>query len=194
PRRARRIRPEVIMIERFSSGLHTWAWRGLCLLLVFPLPALSSQTPNPNADSEIKAGIEAIRHGDYNDAAKHFNQANDIRQGKCSECYVWLARIKAAQGDLDQAIKQTAKAAEVAANARQSSVAQLYRGVFLSRQGNLVAAEAAFTSALAADQDCVECAFNLGFVLLKESKDQAGVKILKSIAPKFAGTPRGHEL
>ena len=36
--------------------------------------------------------------------------------------------------------------------------------------------------------------FNLGFVLLKESKDAEGVEVLKSVAPKFAGTPRGREI
>jgi thiol-disulfide isomerase/thioredoxin len=172
-------------------------WRNglvFCLLLSQRVPPHQNQTPNPETENELQAGIVAIQRGDYLDAAKHFTQANDIRQGKCSECYVWLARIKAAKGDLDEAINQTDKAVTVANTRRESSIAQLYRGIFLTQQGNLIAAEAAFTSALAADQECVECAFNLGFVLLKESKDDAGVTVLKAIAPKFAGTPRGHEI
>jgi len=31
-------------------------------------------------------------------------------------------------------------------------------------------------------------------VLLKESKDAEGVETLKTVAPKFAGTPRGREI
>jgi thiol-disulfide isomerase/thioredoxin len=164
----------------------------LWLLLSPSLLLLESQTPN--ADAEVKAGIQAIANRDYVEATKHFTQANDLRQGKCSECYIWLARLQGSRGDLDGAIAQTDKAAAVAASDRETSIAQLYRGVFLSQQGNLVAAEAAFTAALAANQECLECAFNLGFVLIKESKDEAGVKVLKAIAPKFAGTPRGHEI
>jgi thiol-disulfide isomerase/thioredoxin len=162
------------------------------LLLSPSLRVLESQTPN--ADAEVKAGIQAIANRDYAEATKHFAQANDLRQGKCSECYVWLARLQGSKGDLDGAIAQTQKAVAVAGTDRETSIAQLYRGVFLSQQGNLAAAEATFTAALAADQQCLECAFNLGFVLIKESKDEAGVKVLKAIAPKFAGTPRGHEI
>ena len=186
-----------MMTGALAFRLRSWLWRcGIaCCLLVSPrLPGQERQTPNPEAGNELNSGVQAIQHGDYGEAAKHFAQANDLRQGKCSECYVWLARIKAAKGDLDEAINQTDKAVTVANTRRESSIAQLYRGIFLTQQGNLIAAEAAFTSALAADQECVECAFNLGFVLLKESKDDAGVTVLKAIAPKFAGTPRGHEI
>lgn len=177
----------------------------LCLSAGLPVvkgQTLESQTPEnqtaesqtPNADVEVKAGLQAIQHGDYAEATTHFTQANDLQKGKCFACYFWLARIKASRGELDEAINQAEKAVTVAGNARQTSIAHLYRGVFLSQEGNLVAAEAAFTTALAADQDCLECAFNLGFVLIKESKDEQGVKVLKAIAPKFAGTPRGHEI
>jgi len=164
----------------------------LWLFLIPGLLVLDSQTPNPEA--EVKAGVQAIQRGDYAEAETHFTQANDRQQGKCFDCYVWLGRIKAARGDLDEAINKAEKAATLAGSARQTSIAQLYRGIFLARQGNLVAAESALTAAVAADQDCLECGFNLGFVLLKESKDDAGVKVLKAIAPKFAGTPRGREI
>jgi thiol-disulfide isomerase/thioredoxin len=186
------------MTGRSSVFPRPWICRlvlSWCLLLSpASLCALQNQSPNPESEREWKAGTQAIERHDYAEAVKHFTQANELQQGKCSECYVWLARIQAAKGDLDGAVSQTEKAAAVASTGRQSSIAQLYRGVFLSQQGNLVGAEAAFTAALAADRECVECAFNLGFVLLKESKDEAGVKVLKTIAPRFAGTPRGHEI
>jgi thioredoxin-like negative regulator of GroEL len=185
------------MTGHLSCFLRAWNRRFVltCCLLSSPaLLAFEDQKPNPDVERELKAGLQAIERGDYGDAAKHFSQANDIRQGKCSECYVWLARLKAARGELDEAIHQVEQAASVADTGRQSSIAHLYRGVFLTQQGNLAGAEAALTAALAADQECVECAFNLGFVLLRESKDEAGVKVLRTIAPKFAGTPRGHEI
>jgi thiol-disulfide isomerase/thioredoxin len=183
------------MTGRISFSRRALICRPVLVLCLFLSPrwlVLESQTST--SDIELKAGVQAIQRGNYAEATTHFAQANDLQQGKCSECYVWLARIKGARGDFDDAVNLAEKASTVAGAGRQTSIAQLYRGVFLSQQGNLVAAEAAFAAALAANQDCLECAFNLGFVLLKESKDEAGVKVLKAIAPKFAGTPRGHEI
>jgi thioredoxin-like negative regulator of GroEL len=155
---------------------------------------LAAQNPSQDSDRELDAGRQAVRQGQYADAIARFTRANQLQQEKCSECLVWLARIQASQGDLNGAVSLTEKAVAVATNGRESSSAQLYRGIFLSQQVDLASAEAAFTAALAANRDCVECAFNLGVVLLKESKDEAGVKVLKTIAPKFSGTPRGHEI
>jgi thiol-disulfide isomerase/thioredoxin len=166
---------------------------GLLILLSTSL-SIAAQNPNQEFDRELEAGRQAVKQGQYADAVTHFTRANQLQHETCSECLVWLARIQAATGDLDGAVTQTEKAAAVADSDRESSIAQLYRGIFLSQQGNLVSAEAAFTAALSANRECAECAFNLGFVLLKESKDEAGVKVLKTIAPKFAGTPRGHEI
>jgi thiol-disulfide isomerase/thioredoxin len=167
-----------------------------CCLLLSPslLFAQENQGSNQESDRELQAGKEALAKGQSADAVVHFTRANQLRQEKCSECYVLLARIQGAKADFDQAVALAEKAVAVASSDRQISIAQLYRGVFLSQPDNLAGAEAAFTAALAADHDCVECAFNLGFVLIKESKDQEGIKVLKAIAPKFAGTPRGYEI
>jgi thiol-disulfide isomerase/thioredoxin len=175
--------------------MFTWSWSVIGLLLVFStsLP-VAAQNPSQESERELQAGKDALSKGQSAEAVSHFTRANELQEERCSECFVWLARIQAAKGDLDQALAHTEKAFAVANTDRQISMAQLYRGVYLSQQRNLAAAEAAFTAALATDHDCVECAFNLGFVLLKESKDQEGVKVLKAVAPRFAGTPRGREM
>jgi thiol-disulfide isomerase/thioredoxin len=166
---------------------------GLFILFPVSLPA-GAQTTDQEAARELQAGRDAVTQRQYPEAVAHFTRANQLQQEKCSECYVWLARIRGAKADFDQAVALAEKAVAVGSSDRQISIAQLYRGVFLSQQYNLAGAEAAFTAALAADRDCLECAFNLGFVLIKESKDQEGIKVLKPIIPKFAGTPRGHEI
>ena len=107
---------------------------------------------------------------------------------------MWLARIEMARGNLSQASEQIAKAVTTADTGPRLATAQLYRGVVLSRQGDLAQAETAFRAASAADPACVECRFNLGFVLLKQSKDAEGVAALKAVAPEFAGTPRESEI
>lgn len=177
---------------------------GLGYLLVFSVWQLSPPGPSEMAfaaqattsefESELAAGRSAAEQSNYAEASKHLNKANELRQGKCSECYVWLGRMDMAAGSLQEALTLTEKAVATAANSQETASAQLYRGVVLARQGKLGEAEMAFKAASAANPACVECRFNLGFVLLKESKDAEGVAVLKTVAPQFAGTPRGHEI
>lgn len=164
----------------------------LTVLLFGSLPF--AQAPAPEFQTELEAGKQAAAKSDYAEASKHFNKANELQQDKCSECYVWLARLDIGAGSLAGALALTEKAVATATTGPERASAQLYRGVVLGRQGNLAGAEAAFKAASEANPACVECRFNLGFVLLKESKDAEGVAVLKTVAPEFAGTPRGSEI
>lgn len=155
---------------------------------------LALQTPNSEFEQELEAGTQAIERHEYVEAMKHFTRANELQQGKCSECYVWLARIELAGGKLQDALAQAEKGVATAATNTEQARAQLYRGTILARQGDLAHAETAFKAASAANPGCLECRFNLGFVLLKESKDAEGVEVLKIVATEFAGTPRGREI
>ncbi len=169
----------------------------ILISLLVPCSAVllcSAQAPAPDFEREFTAGKQAVEQSQLGEATSHFTSANHLRQDKCSECYVWLARIDMAQGKLEQALTETDNAFSSAATAPERASAQLYRGLVLSREGDLVQAEAAFKAASAANPQCVECRFDLGFVLLKESKDAEGVEVLKTIAPAFSGTPRGREI
>lgn len=167
-----------------------------CILCVvaFPLWLFAAQTQTDEFARELEAGKQAAGKGDYADALSHFFKANNLHENKCSECFVWLARIEMAKGNLKQALDWTEKASASAVRGPERASAQLYRGIVLSRQGNLGLAETAFKAASAANPACVECKFNLGFVLLKEAKDGEGVEVLKTVASEFAGTPRGREI
>ncbi|HEY6273823.1 MAG TPA: redoxin domain-containing protein [Terriglobales bacterium] len=170
---------------RILAGLLIPCWT-VCLFAL--------QASDQAFEQELEAGKQAVARQEYVVAIEHFTRANGLRQGKCSECYVWLARIDLAGGKIPDALEHAEKAAMTAANGAERARAQLYRGVIFGRQSDLVQAEAAFKSAVAADPACLECKFNLGFVLLNESKDTEGVEVLKDVAPAFAGTPRGHEI
>lgn len=163
-------------------------------LMIVPAMPLAAQNQTSEFESELEAGRQAAEHGNYADAASHLNKANQLRQQKCSECYVWLARMDMGAGSLEKALIETNAAVTTATSGSEQARAQLYRGVVLGRQGNLGEAELAFKAASTANPACVECRFNLGFVLLKESKDAEGVAILKTVAPQFVGTPRGSEI
>lgn len=167
-------------------------------LLLIPLACAAllvvEQGKSADFSAEMDAGRQAAEHQDYEDAATHFTKANELQQGKCSECYVWLARLDMAGGKLPEALTKTDKALVAACNDAEKARAQLYRGIVFSRQGDLGKSEAALRAATEANPGCVECQFNLGFVLLKESKDAEGAAVLKAIAPQFAGTARGREI
>lgn len=152
------------------------------------------QAPDAEFERELAAGKQAAEQNQFADAASHFSKANHLRQDKCSECYVWLVRIDMIEGKLDQALAETDNAIATATTGAQRATAQLYRGLVHGREGDLDQAEVALKAAAAADPQCVECRFDLGFVLLKESKDAEGVEVLKTVAPEFAGTPRGREI
>lgn len=160
-----------------------------CAVLLYAL-----QAPTPDFEREFTAGKQAVEQSQFGEATSHFSRANHLRQDKCSECYVWLARIDMFEGKLEQALGETDNALATAATAPERASAQLYRGLALSRENNLAQAELAFKAAAAANPQCVECRFDLGFVLLKESKDAEGVEVLKTVAPEFSGTPRGREI
>jgi thiol-disulfide isomerase/thioredoxin len=144
--------------------------------------------------SELAAGKQAAAQADYAGAVAHFNNANRLHQEKCSECYVWLARIDLVSEQFEEGLKHVKQALATASGDLERSNAQLYRGVILGREKNLLLAEAAFRAAAASDPACLECSFNLGFVLLKESKDAEGVQVLKGVVSQFAGTPREREI
>lgn len=160
-----------------------------CAVLVFAV-----QAERPSFDRELEAAKQAIGQNNYMDAMSHFTKANEISQGKCSECYVWLARLDLAAGKLDEARANAEKGVATAKTDTEKWKAQLYLGTVFGRQNEFAEAEAAFRAASAVNPSCLECKFNLGFILLKESKDAEGVAVLKSIAPEFAGTPRGREM
>jgi thiol-disulfide isomerase/thioredoxin len=164
------------------------------LVVTLPLGLLAAQTQTKEFERELNEGKQAAAQGHSAEALGHFNKANQLHEDKCSECFVWLARIEMAKGDLRQALEWTEKASGTATSGPERAGAQLYRGIILTRQGDLAQAETAFKAATAANPACVECKFNLGFVLLKEAKTVEGVEILKTVAPEFAGTPRGREI
>jgi thiol-disulfide isomerase/thioredoxin len=58
----------------------------------------------------------------------------------------------------------------------------------------LANAETAFRAAMAANADCSECKFDLGLVLLRESKDQEGVEVFKAVLPEYKGSLQQAEI
>jgi thiol-disulfide isomerase/thioredoxin len=97
-------------------------------------------------------------------------------------------------GNYRDAATHLDKALGAATTDPQRMTALLYLGVVFAAGNRLSDAETAFRMALARDPGCSECGFNLGYVLLKESKDAEGVAALKAVLPQLTGTPREREV
>jgi thiol-disulfide isomerase/thioredoxin len=99
-----------------------------------------------------------------------------------------------AAAKLNDASAHFDKALGVATTDHERARALLYLGVVFAAGNRMSDAETAFRSAVEADPACTECGFNLGFILLKESKDEEGVAALKAVLPQLKGTPREREV
>lgn len=157
------------------------------------------QEPGPEAAQELSAGKSDLSHHRYDDAAKHFKKAIKLEHESCSSCFVWLLRTQLGQGKLDDALKNGEQALKTAHSDRERAEASLYRGVIFSRMANgkadkLKAAEEAFRDAAAANPECTDCKFDLGFVLLKEGKDNDGVAVLQAVLPEYKNEPKQREI
>src|SRR6516162_7743001 len=141
-------------IKAVRRSCAQWLLASCCLLFSAGWSfALQIASPNSGSefDRELTAGKMALEQKDLMEAMRHFTQANSLRQGKCSECYVWLARIGMSAGRYPEALTEAERGVATAATDEERSKAQLYRGVILGRQGDLAGAETAFKAASQAD-------------------------------------------
>jgi thiol-disulfide isomerase/thioredoxin len=104
-----------------------------------------------------------------------------------------------AMGKLRDALQTADSALSSATTVQERANAQLYRGIIFSRmsragEGKLPEAEAAFRAGAEMNPQCADCKFNLGLILLKESKDEEGVEVLKTILPECKGSDREREI
>jgi len=174
----------------WSLSLASWAQQHSAA----PVPSSAPATHESEFQQELSAGRQAWELGDYAGAQSHFEKANALHNGNCSECYVFLLRLEMSQGDLGGATRQAERAVATAADGQEAATAQLYRAIIFARKGEVANAESALRAAVASNPECGECRFNLGFLLLQDAKDVQGVNELKSALPFFAGTLKEREI
>jgi thiol-disulfide isomerase/thioredoxin len=152
------------------------AWRSLAAALALCGPALLGTAQSPAQQPSATPSPAAHSTG------ADFEQ--ELAAGK--QAY--------AAGNSRDAGAHFDKALGAAVTSRQRASALLYLGVVFAGGQRLGDAETAFRAAVAANPECTECGFNLGFVLLKDSKDAEGVAALKAVLPRLKGTPREREV
>lgn len=167
------------------------------------LPA-AAQLLEDDAQNELKIARFAMQQNEYDEAAEHYQKANKLLKGKCFDCLAGLAQVRLATGKNQQALLDAQRALQVAKTGRQKAIAHIHEGTAFLQMAestatsgaeaaqtpaHLAKAETAFRNAVAADPTCLDCKFNVGYVLLKQGKDAEGVQMLKALLPEAKGKP-----
>ncbi len=150
----------------------------------------------------LQQARELMQATRYEEAAKAFAAAGRVVKGGCAECLAGEARARLALGDHKGARKAAEKALPLlAGNPTAQGQAHTFIGLALMREGGtnkerLREAEAAFRAALAASPGEATARFNLGTVLLRQSRDEEGVAELRAFleaTPTSPGADRARE-
>ena len=149
--------------------------------------AHAQQTGPATYEAEIRTGQNFMRQRKFEDALKAFKRANDLKGKTSPEALLLMANAYMGL-DAFKTVAQTAdKVIELAA-ADKNMQAEAYnlKGVAIQRQSDgkdqkkLQEAEAALRLGVAAKADYAEVKYNLGVVLLQQSRDAEGIAELKN--------------
>jgi thiol-disulfide isomerase/thioredoxin len=159
------------------------AWRSIAvaLMLCGPVFAQTAPSPSPAPQSSAAQPVATPSPATQSGGADFDSELAAGRRAYAA------GDDRAAAGHFDRALS-------LSTPGQQRASALLYLGVAFAGSQRLGDAETAFRAAVAANPECTECGFNLGFVLLKESKDAEGVAALKTVLPQLKGTPREREV
>ena len=169
-------------------------WVTCCLAATFP--ALTQSPPHlydAPTEQAVRRGNEAIAAKKYEDAIRAFKEANKLQRNACFDCYLGLAVAYRETGDAKNSEESANKALAVAGDAGQRAIAHSVKGsVLMLREANdpkkLAAAEQEFRQALVEQNGDLRARFQLGWILLKEKRDQEGIQELKAF---IASAPPG---
>jgi thiol-disulfide isomerase/thioredoxin len=151
----------------------------------FGLPG-RAQAPAPDpakaSATELDQGQLLIEHGQFFEGLKRLRRANELAGNRCAECLVSMAEamqgMKAYQNVLDtaqSALALTDNEADLAARAHIVR-GQAFEGLAAKDAARFADAEAEYRAAFDAGKTrhMAEAQFDLGFVLLRQSRDDEG--------------------
>lgn len=176
-----------------------WLWLliiglsiGLLLLLPPPgrlgisEPIARAQVDDEAYNIELQKGLDLLRRRKFEDALKSFKRANEMRGKKSSDCFFGMAQAYYGLEAYKNVVESCEKAIELAgsddtlrARAYNLQGLALRSQAGLKDQKKLQEAEALFQKGLALKVDHPILFFNLGFVLLQQSRDPEGITELE---------------
>jgi tetratricopeptide (TPR) repeat protein len=187
----------VFLLRPVLLGLAAW-------LTCVPasLPAEPAEPAPPEAE-KLAEGSDLLEQENYREALRAFREADKLAGGTCAECVLGQAQAFNSLGAYRDAIKQAEAALRLTANPAHLYQAHNEHGIALVAQarddpGKLAAAAAAFRKALELSGGKSNVSrFNLGFTLLRLSRDAEGVALLKEyleLEPQGASAEQAAEL
>jgi len=168
------------------SKSHLWFAVAAALISILTVPYSSAQQYGQQTEEALDRARKASAAGKYGDAVKEYKQASKLEHGSCFTCYLGLASAYAQVGDVSHADDNAVKAVGLAKTAKEKSLAHATKGSVLMRFGSedakrFAAAETEFRQALSTENTNAEVRFELGVCLLKQKKDEEGVRELKAV-------------
>jgi thiol-disulfide isomerase/thioredoxin len=158
----------------------------LAVMLSFLSSAVLADPPKPSAPTEkLSEGRDLYDEGKYKEAVKAFKEADKLANGSCAECRLRLARSFNKLGAFKDALKNADSALGMTSDKDLLAGANNERGIALVGLGGkdpktLEQAEKAFRQVLELSGGQVNSArFSLGVTLLRLSRDEEGVALLK---------------
>ncbi|HEV2845373.1 MAG TPA: redoxin domain-containing protein [Thermoanaerobaculia bacterium] len=160
-------------------------------LLALSFLAFADPPPAPPIwEEKLDEAQDLFEEGKHNDAVKVFKEADKLAKGACLECRIGLARTfnklgahKEVLKNVDAALKMTSDKGQLARLYNEQGIALM--AMADKDQKQLEQAEKAFRQVLELTEGASNVArFNLGYTLLRLSKDAEGVALLKEYLAK----------
>ena len=162
-------------------------------------PAAPGEAAPPAYAQKLEEGKDLLEEGKFYEAVRVLREADKLADGKCLECSLGLAKAFNKLGAYKDAVKQAEAALRLTSDpARLSEVYNEQGLALVALAGDdvkqLAGAEKAFRQVLELTGGNANAArFNLGYTLLRLSRDDEGVKILKEYLEQEPQAKRAEE-
>ena len=163
-----------------------------------------AQDKDDSYDEEFEKGLGLLRRHRFEEALKSFKRANDMRDKKSPECLLGMAQAYLGLEAYKNVIETCGKVIELAGSEPKfGAPAYNVKGLALQSQSEgknqkkLQESEAAFRQGLALSADLPILHYNLGFVLMQQSRDPEGVAELQKyleLQPKAANAETARKM
>ncbi|MEP6911592.1 MAG: redoxin domain-containing protein [bacterium] len=162
-----------------------------------------AQKNDSGYEDELDKGRDLLRQHKYEEALKSFKRANEMREKKSPECFLAMAVAYHGLEAYKNAIESCDKVIELTDAAQLRVQAYNEKGLALQAQSEvkdqkkLREAETVFRQGLAMDAGLHVLHFNLGVVLLQQSRDPEGIAELQKyleLQPKGANSDTARKM
>jgi peroxiredoxin len=155
-------------------------------------------------EEEIESARELVMRRRFEDALKAIKRANDLKGKSSAECFFLMAQAYFGLENYKNVVQSCDKAIELASDDHEIQ-AQSYnvKGLALQKQADikdqkrLQESESAFRQSIGIKDNLPEVHFNLGYVLMQQSRDPEGATELKrflELAPNHANATDARKL